>query len=87
MTRNDQFRVFAVFMQHANLEQFTEKGEEYLEKFTEASEGLMPFDIGVGSAELLACLTQIGDEFGVVIPPEEAHKWTSMQDLFDFLDR
>ena len=87
MTRNDQFRVFAIFVQHANLDHITDKGEQYLKSLEEASEGLMPFDIGVGSVELLACLTQIGDEFGVTIPPEEAHKWQSMQDLFDFLDR
>ncbi len=87
MTRNDQFRVFTIFLQHADVNNLTEKGEECMQTFQDSAEGLMPFDIGVGSVELLAALTQIGDEFGVTIEPEEAHKWTSMQDLFDHLDR
>ena len=87
MTRHDQFRVFAIFVQHANMDKLTEKGEQYVKRFEDAAAGLMPFDLGVGSAELLAVLTQIGDEFGTTIPPEEAHKWKSMQDLFDYLDR
>ena len=87
MTNADQFRVFMIFVQHANLDQATDKGQQLLSSFQNAMEDVMPFDIGIGSAEFLAILTKLEEEFGVKVPPEEAHKWKSMQDLFDFLDR
>ena len=87
MTRNDQFRAFMIFVKHANMDQTTEKGNEMLDGFQNAMGDVLPHDIGIGSAEFLAVLTELEEEFGVKIPPEEAHEWKSMQDLFDYLDR
>lgn len=87
MTRSDQFRVFMIFWQHASLDQTTEKGEQFIDQFQQATADIMPADLGIGSADLLMVLTKLEEEFGVKIAPEDFHKVGSMTDLFDLLDR
>ena len=43
-------------------------------------------DFGISSVEAQALLTQIETEFGVEIPPEEAEKFRSVEELSSYIE-
>ena len=49
-------------------------------------ESLTVADVGMTSLDYVTMIKRIGDEFGVTIPPEEAGKFQSFQDLTAYLD-
>lgn len=49
-------------------------------------ESLTVADLGMSSLDYVTMIKEIGDEFGVTIPPEKARNFQSFQDLIAYLD-
>ena len=87
MTQADRVRVMSLFTRYVNMDRLSEKGEDVINGMQTAMQGALPIDLGIGSVEFMAFLDDVKEEFGVEVPPEEAHKWHSFDDLLNYLDR